>query len=191
MRSRPESVRTEPVTVVVRRRVKPGAEADFERALREFVEFALAFPGNRGIDVLRPQQGRSREYTVVNHFVDRTARNAFKAAPDYRAWMARLRELTEQDSYIEERDGLGGWFTPPEAPCPSPPARIKMALVTFLGVYPLTSSLPALATWLLPTWHPLLVSVFVTGAIVAALTWVIMPTLTRLFARWLFAEKPA
>jgi antibiotic biosynthesis monooxygenase (ABM) superfamily enzyme len=185
------SAQTGPVTVVVRRRVKPGAEADFERAMRAFVDFALTFPGNHGIDVLRPQPGGSREYTVVGHFVDWNARNAFKAAPDYRAWMARLRELTEQGRYIEERDGLGGWFTPPEALCPGPPARIKMALVTLLGVYPLTLSLPVLSMWLLPTWHPLLLNVFVTGATVAALTWVIMPILTRIFSRWLFAVKPA
>ena len=180
---------SEPVSVVVRRRVKPGAEADFERAMQEFTAFALAFPGNRGIDVLRPQPGGSREYTVVDHFVDSSARKAFKEAPDYRAWMIKLRELTEQDPYIEERAGLGGWFTPPGALQPSPPAEVKMALVTFVGVYPLTSTLPPLGSWLLPEWHPLLVNVLVTGTIVAALTWVVMPILTRVFATWLFGRK--
>ena len=63
-----------------------------------------------------------------------------------------------------------------------------MALVTFVGVYPLTSTLPPLGAWLLPQWHPLLVNVFVTGAIVAALSWAVMPVLTRVFARWLFAR---
>src|SRR5262249_29912971 len=111
---------SEPVSVVVRRRAKPGAEADFERAMQELISFPLAFPGNRGIDVLRPQPGGSREYTVVDHFVDSSARKAFKEAPDYRAWMTRLRQLTEEDPYMEERDGLGGWFTPPEAQRPSP-----------------------------------------------------------------------
>ena len=184
-------MRTEPVTVVVRRRVKPGAEADFELAVRALVAFALAFPGNHGVDVLRPQPGGSREYTVVHHFSDWRARRAFKDAPEYRAWMVRLRELTEQDPYIEERDGLGGWFTPPESPRPAPPARIKMALVTLIGAYPLTAALPRLGTWLLPTWPPLLLNVLVTAMIVAGLTWVVMPVLTRVFARWLFPPRPA
>ena len=39
---------------------------------------------------------------------------------DDREWMARLSELTDKDTYLEERDGLGGWFTPPGAPCPAP-----------------------------------------------------------------------
>lgn len=181
-------MRDDPVTVVVRRRVKPGAEADFEHAMQEFIRFALAFPGNRGINVLRPHPGAAREYTVVDRFADRDARQAFKASADYRAWMGRLGELTEHEPYIEEQGGLGGWFTPPEAPRPSPPARAKMALVTFLGVYPLTSTLPPLFAWLLPGWHPLLSNIIVTGLIVAALTWLVMPFLTRLFAPWLFNQ---
>src|SRR5262249_44692802 len=153
----------EPVTVVVRRRVKPGAEAGFERAMREFVGVALSFPGNRGIDVVRPQPGSSREDTVVDRFADSSPRRAVKESSDYRNWMQRLRELSEQDPYIEEHDGLGGWFTPPGAPRPSPPARIKMAIVTFFGAYPLTSILPPVGMWLLPGWHPLLVNVLVTA----------------------------
>ena len=179
----------EPVTVVVRRRVKPGAEAAFESAMQEFIRFALAFPGNRGIDVVRPQPGASREYTVVDRFADWDARRAFKESSDYRNWMQRLRQLSEQEPYIEEHDGLGGWFTPPYAPRPSPPARIKMAMVTFVGAYPLTSVLPAFGTWLLPSWHPLLVNVLVTATIVVGLTWVMMPILTRVFAHWLFAPQ--
>jgi antibiotic biosynthesis monooxygenase (ABM) superfamily enzyme len=179
----------EPVTVVVRRRVKPGAEAAFESAMQEFIRFALSFPGNSGIDVVRPRPGGSRDYTVVDRFADGEARRAFKESSDYRNWMQRLRELSEQDPYIEEHAGLGGWFTPPDAPRPSPPARIKMALVTFIGAYPLTSVLPSLGARLLPDWHPLLVNVPVTATIVAALTWVMMPILTRVFARWLFAPQ--
>jgi antibiotic biosynthesis monooxygenase (ABM) superfamily enzyme len=176
----------QPLTVVVRRRVKPGREAAFETAMQEFLRFALSFPGNRGIHVLRPEPGGSREYTVVDRFADLSARQAFKGSAEYRDWMRRLRELTEDEPYIEEVGGLGGWFTLPGSPRAAPPTRIKMALVTFLGVYPLTSVLPPLIGWLLPGWHPLLVNVIVTALIVAGLTWVVMPFLTRLFAGWLF-----
>ena len=69
----------EPVTVVVRRRVKPGGEAAFESAMQEFIRFALAFPGNRGIHVLRSGE---REYTVVDRFADARARQRFKDAPN-------------------------------------------------------------------------------------------------------------
>ncbi len=179
----------EPVTVVLRRRVKPGAEAAFEQAMRQFIQFALSFPGNRGIDVLRPQPGGTREYTLIDHFADLDARRAFKESADYRQWMSRLRDLTEYDPYITEQAGLGGWFTPPEGPRPSPPARVKMALVTFLGAYPLMSILQPLVALLLPDWHLLLRSVVAAAAAVASLTWLVMPVLTRVFAGWLFGAR--
>jgi len=179
----------EPVTVVLRRHVKPGAEAAFEEAMRQLIQFALSFPGNRGIDVVRPHPGGTRDYTVIHHFADVDARRAFKESADYRQWMSRLRDLTEHDPYITEQAGLGGWFTPPEEPRPSPPARVKMALVTFLGAYPLMSTLQPLLALLLPGWHPLLRGVVAAAAAVASLTWLVMPLLTRVFAGWLFGAR--
>jgi len=177
-----------PVTVVVRRRVKAGAEADFEAAMHEFIRFALASPGNLGIHVLRPDPGGSREYTIVDRFADQPAREVFKSALEYSDWMRCLRTFTEEDPHIEELGGLAGWFTLPGKPNALPPPRHKMALVTFVGVYPLTSLLPPLFAFQLPTWHSLLVNVIVTGLIVALLTWVVMPFLTRLFSGWLFSR---
>ena len=174
------------VTVVVRRRTKPGCEATFEEEMRRFIDFALAFPGNRSIHVLRSDQSNPREYTVVDRFADMDARRAFTSTEDYKTWMVRLRELTEEDPHIEEMEGLAGWFTIPGQPARKPPPKPKMALVTFIGVYPLTSLLPPLFRKLLPGWHPLALNVIVTGLIVALLTWVIMPNLTKLFRKWLF-----
>jgi antibiotic biosynthesis monooxygenase (ABM) superfamily enzyme len=174
------------VTVVVRRRTKPGCEAEFETAMREFIPFALSFPGNRGIHVLRSEQANPREYTVIDRFADAEARKNFKASPHYKDWMVRLRALTDREPYIEELGGTAGWFTLPGYPHATPPPRIKMALITFIGVYPLTSILPRLFMRMLPGWHPLLVNVIVTSLIVACLTWLIMPTLTRVFRKWLF-----
>jgi len=172
----------EPVTVVVRRRVRPGAEAAFESAMQEFIAFALGFPSNLGIHVLRSGE---REYTVVDRFADARSRQAFKDAPKYREWMRRLRELCEADPYMEEHAGLGGWFTLTNATAPS---KLKMGVVTFLGVLPLTAALLALFSWLLPGWHPQLANVPMSVLVVALLTWPVMPLLTRLFGPWLYGR---
>ncbi len=174
------------VTVVVRRRTKPGCETPFEEAMREFTSFALSFPGNLGIHILRSDQANPREYTVVDRFVDNAARRAFTASEPYKEWMVRLRALTEEDPFIQEMGGLSGWFTVPGKPHAKPPPKPKMALVTFLGVYPLTSVLPPLFGKLLPEWHPLLRNIVVTGLVVTLLSWVVMPFLTKLLRRWLF-----
>src|SRR5207253_2829011 len=58
----------EPLTVVVRRRVKPGKESEFEAAMHEFIGFALSFPGHLDVHVLRPPASEPRDYTVVDRF---------------------------------------------------------------------------------------------------------------------------
>jgi antibiotic biosynthesis monooxygenase (ABM) superfamily enzyme len=178
----------QPITVVVRRRVRRGREAEFEAAMREFIGFALASPGHLDIHVLRPAGNGPADYTVVDKFATPEARRAFKESSAYQEWMQRLKVLTEGDPQIEEMGGLAGWFTLPDRPNAKPPTKYKMAFVTFLGVYPLATVLPRFFGGLLPGWHPLLLNVVVNAAVVGLLTWVVMPLLTRLFARWLFAK---
>jgi len=63
--------------------------------------------------------------------------------------------------------------------------RAKLALLTWAGAYAvillvLTIGGPAMARW------PLAVRALVlSGVMVAAMTWVIVPAMTRLFRRWL------
>src|SRR2546423_1081857 len=178
----------DPVTVVVRRRVKTGSEAEFEAAMRDFIAFAMGSPGHLSIHVLRPAATGPADYTVVDKFATAEARRTFKESSAYQLWMQRLRALTEGDPQIEEMGGLAGWFTLPERPNAKPPPKYKMAVVTFLGVYPLANILSRVFAYALPGWHPLLLSLVVNVAVVAMLTWVVMPLLTRLFAQWLFTK---
>src|SRR5512136_1554304 len=134
--------KTEPegVTVVVSRRIKPGCEDEYERAMRSFVQFALSFPGHRGINILRPAAG-GRDYIVVDKFSDETARSNFKGSAEYRDWMNQLGELTEGDPRMKELTGLEGWFTLPEDTGLAKPPKYKMAIATFLGVFPVVTVL--------------------------------------------------
>jgi len=66
-----------------------------------------------------------------------------------------------------------------------PPARYKLAVITWIGVYPVITVLlavigPATATWPLP-----LRTLLLTAVMVPILIWVVMPRLTRMFRRWL------
>jgi antibiotic biosynthesis monooxygenase (ABM) superfamily enzyme len=66
-----------------------------------------------------------------------------------------------------------------------PPPRHKMALLTWAGAWAMITLIlsvlgPVVATWPLPL-QTLVVSVLM----VLALTWVVIPTLTRVFAGWL------
>jgi hypothetical protein len=65
------------------------------------------------------------------------------------------------------------------------PPRYKLAVVTWTGVYAVMTFIfaavgPALAPWPLP-----LRTLVLSALMVAALTWLVMPALTRLFRSWL------
>jgi antibiotic biosynthesis monooxygenase (ABM) superfamily enzyme len=174
-----------PITIWITRTVKPGREADFERAIHEFVQRSLSMPGQFGVNIIRPVPGSgSREYRIVRKFADRAAVTTFRNSAGYAAWRLETQDLTEGEPRFEELSGLESWFTPAGAAL-RPFPQWKLALVTFVGVYPLTSLLPPFFTKMLPAWHPLLVNVLVTALIVIALTWAIMPVLTRAFHAWL------
>jgi uncharacterized protein len=66
-----------------------------------------------------------------------------------------------------------------------PPPRHRMALVTWVGAWATITLIlkvlgPAIATWPLPL-QTMLISVLM----VVALTWLVIPNLTKLFAGWL------
>jgi antibiotic biosynthesis monooxygenase (ABM) superfamily enzyme len=174
-----------PIHVAITRRVRPGCEAEFQAALREFFRESFAHSAVLGVTLLvPPPESTSREFGILRTFRDESERDAFYASPLYRAWEARAAPLTEGDSVHRPLHGLEAFFRS----AGTPPPRWKMALVTFTGVYPLTSLLPRFIPRLLPAgWHPLLINVVVTGLIVGLLSWVIMPLLTRILKRWLHA----
>jgi antibiotic biosynthesis monooxygenase (ABM) superfamily enzyme len=173
-----------PIHVAIVRRVKPGREAEFQRALHDFVHASLAYDGVHGANVLMPAPGSaSREFGILRSFATAAERDAFYASALFRQWDEVARGLTEGEAVHRELHGLEAWFRG----AGRPPPRWKMALLTYCGVYPLTSILPPLLGRLLAPWHPLLINLVVTALIVSALTWAIMPLFTRLARPWLQA----
>ncbi|HXC35814.1 MAG TPA: antibiotic biosynthesis monooxygenase [Candidatus Acidoferrales bacterium] len=175
----------EPIQVAITRTVIQGCEPEFEAALHNFVQRSLSLPGQLGVSVLRPVPGSgSRQYGIIRKFADRDALDEFRASLEYLEWTARVANLTEGETYAEELNGLESWFTLPGRPLkPLPPW--KMAVVTFIAVDIVTTFLfyaigPAIQNW------PFLIrnSVF-NIFVVACLTWIAMPLLTRVFNRWL------
>jgi antibiotic biosynthesis monooxygenase (ABM) superfamily enzyme len=176
---------SEPVTALVRRRIKPGCEQRFEELMQEFVRFVLQQPGHLSITIVRPTEG-SRDYTVVDHFTGEQARRAFTSSPEYAEWRNRLVEVTEGEPTISEMGGLAPWFTLPDRPVRLPPPMYKMAVVTLMGVYPLSLLFSGMMERLAGAWPFWLTGLVIAALIVISLTWVVMPILTRLMEKWLF-----
>lgn len=177
------------ITVSITRTVKPGCEPEFERALHGFIQRSLSLPGQMGVHIMRPAPGSgSREYGIIRKFANLEALADFRTSPEYLEWNALAVELTEGSGHTYEVSGLESWFTLPGAPLQALP-KWKMALATFLGVFPTAALLNLTLGAAIRPWPFLLNSVVFNAAMVALLTWMVMPLVTRALHGWLHPSK--
>lgn len=179
---------TDPLTVQISRTVRPGLEREFEEKVRAFVPRSLEFPGHLGVQVVKPAPGAGREYHVILRFSDRELWERFLASEAYTRFRAEIEPLLEKAPEVQEMCGLESWFTPPGEPL-RPLPKWKMALVTLLGVYPVSLVLGLSVAPRLGELPKPLSSLVIAALIVAALTWVVMPLLTRVLHSWLHSQK--
>jgi antibiotic biosynthesis monooxygenase (ABM) superfamily enzyme len=175
----------EPIHVAVVRRVKPGCEAAFEKALHDFVQRSLTLPGQIGVHIIRPAPGTdSREYGIIRGFANREALTTFRTSPEYLEWNQFALELTEGSGRAEELCGLESWFTLPGQPL-RPLPQWKMALVTYVAVDVVTTLLFWAVGPMIQGWPFLIRNSAFNVLVVACLTWLAMPLLTRALHGWL------
>jgi antibiotic biosynthesis monooxygenase (ABM) superfamily enzyme len=184
---------SQPITVQIVRTVRADQQEAFEAILRTFIPRALSFPGHLGVHVVKPAARASRDYHVIIKFATSEQWRAFQTWPEYVEFRAQIEPLLEHEPCIEEMTGLESWFVVPHSHELTPLPRWKMALVTLLGVYPTSLLLtffvrPRVTHW--PLWMQ---SLLFAVCMVGLLTWIIMPLLTRLLARWIYprVDQPA
>ena len=171
-----------PIHVAITRRIKPGCEAEFQEALREFFKTSFAHIGVQGASMLVPPPGsKSSEYGILRTFANERERDAFYASPLFQAWKDRIAPLTEGEPQYRQLHGLEAWFRSPQ----NPPPRWKMAVATFLGVFPVAMGLNLTLGPLIGSWPFIISNAVFNACIVALLTWVVMPLVTRLLHGWL------
>jgi uncharacterized protein len=170
-----------PIHAAITRKVKPGNERAFEESLREFFQESLHREGVLGVHLLSPPPGSgSREYGVLRTFANEHERDEFYRSDLFKRWEQRVTQLTEGERTYRELHGLEAWFRTPGSP-----PQWKMALLTWLGVWPTSSLVAGLIGPPLANVPTVLSSAIVNAGIVACLTWIVMPTLVRVFRSWL------
>lgn len=172
-----------PIHIAITRRVKPGCEAEFQQALREFFQTSFAHGGVLGATMIVPPPGSdSREFGILRTFADEKERNDFYASPAFKTWEKKCAPLTESGSWTyRELHGLEAWFRSPGGP----PPKWKMAVATFFGVFPLAMLLNLTLGPVIHDWHFVLRNAAFTTAVVALLSWIVMPLVIRMLHGWL------
>jgi uncharacterized protein len=180
-----------PVTTTVTRRVRPGHEALFEEILEGIISAASEFPGHLGVEVFRPPSGTAAEYRTVYRFDSGEHLRAWLGSDERAAWLERAEPHVVGPMRTSFVTGLETWFTLPGRPEMRPPPPYKMALLTWITIFPLITAIVVLTGPLLEDL-PLAVRLGITTALtVPLMTWVVMPRVTRLLRGWLYPEHGA
>lgn len=178
-----------PVTVVVARRARKGREQELEAWLRDCIAVTARFPGYDGASVLRPRGAAQPEHVLIFRFASYADLRGWQTSREREEWLAKAEPLTE---HVEVRTahGLEPFFDLPSERSAPPPPRWKMAVVTWITLYPLIVGVGVLGAPVLDGLPLPVATLATSAATVVLMTWLALPRMTRLFARWLYPSPP-
>jgi antibiotic biosynthesis monooxygenase (ABM) superfamily enzyme len=177
-----------PVTTTVLRRVKPGHEREYEEFLEGIIAAASRFPGYLGVDVIRPDHPGG-DYRIVYRFDSAGHLRGWLDSAEHAAWLERAEPHAAGPTRTQFLTGLETWFTLPARPGAPPPPPYKMALLTWITIFPLiTGVVVALGPSL--KGMALVPRLGITTAVtVPLMTWIAMPRVTRALRGWLYPTR--
>jgi uncharacterized protein len=176
----------ESVTVVFKRRAKPGRERDLESWIADMSKEAIHFEGHMGQNVIRPVTPDDPVYVIILHFDTYQNLQRFMDSELRARWLEKVGHITEGEVEIEHVPGMDYWFDLASHTGRAQPPKWKMALVIFVVLTPVAITLGSLSGWLLGDLHRHIRQIITLFVTVALMTWVIMPPVTSLLRRWLF-----
>jgi uncharacterized protein len=178
------SAGTDGITVVVAREVESGRQEEFHRWADDLLAAARDFVGYLGSGLLEPVPGGS-VWHVVYRFDTPEHLAQWEASTVRRDLLARGDEFV-QTVAVRRLDGMDAWFATP-GHTPAPPRRWKTFLMTATVILVLQFALSSALRPLVGDWPLLLRTAAVIVPLVALMTWVVMPRISRWLARWLYA----
>jgi uncharacterized protein len=175
-----------PVTTTVTRLVKPGHEAFYDQFLAGINAAASRFPGHLGVEVYRPVSASAGEYRIVYRFDTGEHLRAWLDSDERAAWLERAEPHVIGPMRTRFMTGLETWFTLPDRPGVQPPPPYKMALLTWITIFPLITLVVIALDPLLEKLDLVPRLAVTTAVTVPIMTWLVMPRVTRLLRSWLY-----
>ena len=185
-----------PVTLVVTRRAKAGKTQEFERWLDDVIHEAMKFEGHLGVNIIRSPNISSPEYVIILRFDNFENLAKWENSEIRKKWIERGKAVLEGKAKVEKQTGLEFWFTPgldnnlsAVLERQQQPPRYKMAIVV-TGIIFILSSILIPQVEQATVGLPILLSTFVGVAIMVLLmTYVVMPSVTKLLRPWLVKKQ--
>lgn len=174
---------SQPVTVLAHHTVRPGDEAAFQRWMQGISAASRRFPGYLGTEVIRPCEPGENVFVSIFRFDTYPHLDAWIGSEERKAWLEQTHQFTDEAPRLNYHS-LEFLFSPEEHQGRAP-TKWKMALATFCVIWPLVHFVPRAIQGAF-AGPPLALEALSVGTIVLLMTYAVMPTVTRTFARWLF-----
>ena len=176
---------SEPVTIVVRRRVRAGSEQFYEDWLNRLTSEAQTLQGYLGAQFQKPSASGA-PYTSVFRFNSLESLEAFEQSDMRAKFLAEIAPHVAADAVWDRTTGLEVWVEAPKGTIVAQPSPHRMAFVLIVVVFALVLTLNAVLSPFIGGL-PLAVRLLITVILqVTLMTYLIMPRVTRLLARWIF-----
>ena len=169
---------------VVRRHAKPGCEREYEALVGGMLGDAGKVTGFISGQLLPPEEPGGL-YQTIMQFESDQAVEAWNRSEDRLTWHQRIDAVASDEPLYQHLTGLEAWFARPPIGGTKPPARWKMAIVTWVGIYAIVILLQVVVTPLIADWNFFLRNALFTIFVTLLATYVVMPQLVKVFRRWL------
>src|SRR5947208_11762454 len=137
------------VTKIVDRIPLPGKEHELEQAIKALIIAALRYPGHLGVIVTRPALPYQPGFRIVYRFDSCDHLKAWEESDEQARLVSDANRYTQGEPQHTMLSGLEVWFTLPGHTPQSVPPRDRIAVVTWLGIFPLVYGFATLARILL------------------------------------------
>ena len=183
---------SDPVTISITRTVSPDRAKEVAAWARAGQDLLAASPGYLGSGWVRPDPD-SPQWHMLFRFADQASLCVWEDSPERAWWIASAQGLVE-DSAVERRTGIEGWFDEPMSveiiPAhPATPPRWKQMVSIFIVFFPLSlganAALAAVTDGWPLVWRVLTVVLIVTPV----MTYIAMPLVTRALRPWLLRRR--
>ncbi len=171
------------VTIVVSRKIKSGYEKEYDDWLRCYLILERKVPGYIGTTIIMQGGTNSALRHIIHRFTDKASLDAWENSEQALNLLEEANNYSTR--YYERATGLETWFTLPDSKTIVAPPKWKMAIVTFIGAYCISS----LVTYIFILYRrqsPFIANTIMTITLVVGLTYFAMPILSRLLQRWLY-----
>lgn len=174
---------TEPVTLMVGRRVTRDRYRDFTTWLHEGELLAADFPGYLGSGVLAPPPDDD-EYQIIFRFSDEASLALWEHSASRTSWLQRGSGLFNQP-HEHRIQGLNEWFGNGHPPAP----RWKQSIAIWLAFFPVCLAFNLIFQEQLASLSLTLRVLVTTLTLTPLMTYAFIPLVSRWLDGWLHGRK--